>query len=70
MQVKELDLITVEEATVETRRARLQVAADGEVFTLTSPLEYRIRPAALRVCVPAETSACDPLTPPTIFHPP
>jgi diacylglycerol kinase family enzyme len=60
--VKELDLLTVEEATIETRRPRLQVALDGEVVTLASPLDYRIRPAALRVCVPAGTSACDPQT--------
>lgn len=62
-QVKEVDLITVEEATVETRRRRLQVATDGEVFGLESPLNYRIRPGALRVLVPPEASACYP-------HPP
>jgi diacylglycerol kinase family enzyme len=58
--VKELDLLTVEEATIETRRSRLQVALDGEVIVLASPLEYRIRPASLRVCVPSGASACDP----------
>ncbi|MGZ8398127.1 MAG: diacylglycerol/lipid kinase family protein [Gemmatimonadales bacterium] len=62
-RVKEVDLITVEEATVETRRHRLQVATDGEVFNLQSPLNYRIRPGALRVFVPATASACYP-------HPP
>lgn len=62
-RVKEVDLITVEEATVETRRRRLQVAADGEVFTLEAPLSYRIRPGALRVYVPEAASACYP-------HPP
>lgn len=62
-QAEELDLLTVEEATVETRRALLQVALDGEVATLRSPLEYRIRPGALRVHVPADASACYP-------HPP
>ena len=61
--VKEVDLITVEEATIETRRRRLQVATDGEVFTLESPLNYRIRPGALRVHVPGAASACYP-------HPP
>jgi diacylglycerol kinase family enzyme len=59
-QVKELDLIPVEEAVIETRRPWLQVALDGEVVPLRSPLEYRIRPAALSVHVPSETSACDP----------
>jgi diacylglycerol kinase family enzyme len=60
-QVRELDLLTVEEATVETRRRRLQVATDGEVFSLESPLSYRIRPGALWVHVPATTSACNPM---------
>ncbi len=60
-QVKELDLLTVDDATIETRRPRLQVALDGEVVSLTSPLQYRIRPGALRVHVPAAASACQPL---------
>jgi diacylglycerol kinase family enzyme len=59
-QAREIDLITVAEATIETRRRRLQVASDGEVFTLESPLEYRIRPAALKVHVSAESTACHP----------
>jgi diacylglycerol kinase family enzyme len=62
-EVKELDLLTVTHATIETRRPRLQVALDGEVVILPSPLEYRSRPAALQVYVPASTSACKPLTP-------
>ena len=60
-QAKEIDLITVDEATIETRRRRLQVATDGEVFTLESPLRYRMRAGALRVHVPATTSACNPI---------
>ena len=65
-EAKEVDLITVEEATVETRRHRLQVATDGEVLTLESPLHYRIRPGALRVHVPPEGSACYPHPPGTL----
>lgn len=57
---KELDLITVEAASIETKRRRLQVALDGEVVFLESPLEYRVKPGALRVYVPAEASACYP----------
>jgi len=64
-RVDEVDLITVEEATVETRRSRLQVAADGEVFSLQAPLSYRIRPGALRVLVPEAASACYPHPPRT-----
>ena len=62
-EVQELDLLTVDAATIETRRSRIQVALDGEVLALQAPLEYRIRPAALRVYVPATASACHPLTP-------
>lgn len=60
-RVRELDPFTVEEVAVETRRRRLQVALDGEVVTLESPLHYRTRPAALKVHVLANTSACNPL---------
>jgi diacylglycerol kinase family enzyme len=59
-QVQELDLITAESVTVETRRRRLQVALDGEVVPLESPLSYRIRPASLLVQVPPNTTACHP----------
>jgi diacylglycerol kinase family enzyme len=62
-QVKELDLITAPEATIETPRSRLPVALDGEVIVLQSPLNYRIKPGALRVHVPATASACDPSSP-------
>jgi diacylglycerol kinase family enzyme len=48
----ELDLLSVGEAAVETRRPDLQVALDGEVVTLQSPLLYRILPGALRVLAP------------------
>jgi diacylglycerol kinase family enzyme len=38
---------------VQTRgRGHIHVANDGEVFTATAPLHYRIRPKALRVVVP------------------
>jgi diacylglycerol kinase family enzyme len=59
-QAKEIDVLLVEDTTIETRRRHLQVAMDGEVFTLESPLEYRIRPGALRVFVPADATACNP----------
>ena len=48
-EVRELELFLVSEATVETRRRRLQVSLDGEVVMLASPLEYRILPLALPV---------------------
>jgi len=51
-QVRELDLLHVAEAVVETRRHHLRVALDGEVVVLASPLQYRSRPGALRVMTP------------------
>jgi diacylglycerol kinase family enzyme len=51
-RVDELELFRVGEATVETRRPRLQVAIDGEVVALASPLIYRCRPGALTVIAP------------------
>ncbi|MDB6093464.1 MAG: sphingosine kinase [Verrucomicrobia bacterium] len=48
------DGLALEEAWVETRHGSALVATDGEVTTMTSPLHYRIRPAALRVRVPRE----------------
>ena len=35
------------------RRHRLEVSLDGEVVPMQNPLQYRIRPRALRVIVPA-----------------
>ena len=40
------------EVQVRTRRKRITVSADGQLFTLETPLHYRIRPKALRVLVP------------------
>lgn len=59
-EVNELDLLTVEVATVESKRAIVPVALDGEVVSLKSPMSYRIRPAALPVLVPQGASACYP----------
>ncbi|HYZ61362.1 MAG TPA: diacylglycerol kinase family protein [Acetobacteraceae bacterium] len=39
-------------ALIRTRRRRLHVATDGEVSVMRPPLQYRIRPGALRVVVP------------------
>ncbi len=48
----QLDLFRVASVSVETRRHHLQVALDGEVLDLEGPLEYRVRPGALRVLTP------------------
>jgi diacylglycerol kinase family enzyme len=47
---------TTEELCIETRRARLRVAFDGEVSDMETPLRYRIRPRSLRVIVPRAAS--------------
>ena len=52
-KVQELDLFKVPAATVETRRARIHVALDGEVAVMRSPLEYRSVAASLAVITPA-----------------
>jgi diacylglycerol kinase family enzyme len=52
-RVRELDLMLVKEAAVETRRRTLRVALDGEVMVLNSPLLYRSLPGAVRVTVPS-----------------
>jgi diacylglycerol kinase family enzyme len=42
-----------EEITIELSRPRVDVALDGEVAIVTTPLHYRVRPGALRTIVPA-----------------
>lgn len=51
-QAKGFDTLITQALTIETRRPSLQVALDGEVTTLSTPLHYRIHPAALQVKVP------------------
>jgi diacylglycerol kinase family enzyme len=51
-QEKDFDAFCVTEARIETRKSRLLVALDGEVERMETPLQYRIRPAALHVLVP------------------
>jgi diacylglycerol kinase family enzyme len=41
-----------EHFTVESRHSRLHAAIDGEAVVLESPLEFEIRPRALRLLVP------------------
>ena len=49
------DFVTfcTDEAEISSDRDRLTVSADGETFSLETPLRYRIRPKALRLIVPA-----------------
>lgn len=53
--VRDADLAAfeTEQTEVHTHRDHVQVATDGEVNVMRTPLHYRIRPGALRVVVPA-----------------
>jgi diacylglycerol kinase family enzyme len=51
-QARDFEARTAQTIDVETRRPHVQVAADGEVLVLQSPLHFRIRAGALRVIVP------------------
>jgi len=43
------------EVKIQSAHRRLRVALDGEITVMEPPLEYSIRPRALRVIVPAES---------------
>lgn len=51
-QTRDFELFCLSSCSIETRRHRLHVAVDGEVEELAPPLDYRVRPGALRVCLP------------------
>lgn len=51
-QWKEFEEVLTESVTIQTRRKRIQVAFDGEVTTMKTPLRYRVIPKALRVIIP------------------
>jgi diacylglycerol kinase family enzyme len=51
-QARDFETVTGGSFVISTRDARIRVATDGEVAMMDTPLEYRIRPKALRVMVP------------------
>lgn len=51
-QSRDLRVSLVEGVVVTSRRRRLLVASDGEVERIRTPLQYKIRPAALKVFAP------------------
>jgi diacylglycerol kinase family enzyme len=51
-QWKDFEEVSTDAVTIQTRKKKLHVALDGEVKTMKTPLEYRIRPKALKVIVP------------------
>lgn len=56
-QARDFDMLLSTGIVIQTRSARVNVATDGEVTTMNTPLNYRIRPGALSVIVPEPTSA-------------
>lgn len=56
-QEKDFDVLATRHMVIETRHSRIRVATDGEVTVMSTPLRYRIRPAALSVIVPAPDPA-------------
>ena len=51
-QAKDFDGLLAKDILIETRHKKIRVSTDGEVTLMQSPLQYRIRPAALKVIVP------------------
>ena len=49
---KDFLALSATEVKILTAHKRLQVAFDGEVDLMKTPLHYRVRPGALRVIVP------------------
>ena len=52
-QWKDFEEVNTDEVVIQTRRKKLNVAFDGEVMTMATPLHYRILPKALKVIVPS-----------------
>jgi len=52
-QARDFEEFTAPSVRVETRRAHEHVGLDGEVVTMKTPIQCRIRPLALRVVVPS-----------------
>jgi diacylglycerol kinase family enzyme len=48
----DFDALCATDVWIDSPRKRLNVAADGEVAAMATPLHYRIRPRGLRVLVP------------------
>lgn len=47
---------TAREVSISMRRPRIDVALDGEVIAMQTPLRYRSRPQALRLIAPVQSS--------------
>ena len=52
-----LDCHATTQATIHLRQTSTDLAVDGEILSMKTPLRFRIRPGALRVLAPAASSA-------------
>lgn len=55
-EASDLDVLMSRQFSIETRRSHASVSTDGEVHKMNTPLNYLIRPGALRVIVPVENA--------------
>jgi diacylglycerol kinase family enzyme len=58
--VDHFDTLVTSDVTIAAWRRHLPVALDGEVRLMRTPLRYRVRPGALRVCVPPDHPPATP----------
>jgi diacylglycerol kinase family enzyme len=56
-QQRDLRAFNLPAFEITSHRRRLLIAFDGEIETIRAPLQYRIRPGALRVFAPAGAAA-------------
>ena len=56
-QARDFRAFSALEVRIDTGHRQLRVAIDGELLRLNAPLNYRIRPGALRLIVPAPAPA-------------
>jgi diacylglycerol kinase family enzyme len=56
---EDFDAFQTADFRIESQRRTIDVAMDGEVRPLTTPVHYRIRPRALRVLVPVDAPVAD-----------
>jgi len=59
-QWRDFEEVLTDAVTIQTRKRLMQVAFDGEVSVLETPLEYTILPHALRVLVPEPEPKSEP----------
>jgi hypothetical protein len=52
-QARDFEALLATDVVISSRHRRLQVATDGEIHEMRTPLRYRIRRSCLQVAVPS-----------------